>query len=57
MEFQVKGNEYFLLFAEDEKRWVLIAHTDEGVQRMPVYVDGPKQERRAAERKGTPKLS
>lgn len=39
LQFQVKGQDYFLTFVEQEKRWYVFAPTPEGVQRMPVYVD------------------
>ena len=45
MQFQVRGQEYFLAFVEDERRWYLFAPNADGVQRMPVYVDAPKNEK------------
>jgi hypothetical protein len=42
LQFQVKGQEYFLAFVEDEKRWYLFAPAGDGVQRIPVYVDAVK---------------
>ena len=39
MQFQVKGQEYFLTFAEDERRWYVVAPSPTGLQRLPVYVD------------------
>jgi hypothetical protein len=44
LQFQVKGQEYFLAFVEKENRWYVFAPTPEGVQRMPVYVDVVKFE-------------
>jgi hypothetical protein len=41
LQFEVKGQEYFLAFVEDERRWYLFSPTPQGVQRIPVYVDGP----------------
>ena len=52
MQFQVKEEEYFLTFAEDEGRYYLLQPTETGLQRIPVYADdvkwerAPKQERR-----------
>ena len=45
MNFQVKGQEYFLAFVEDERRWYVFAPSGQGVQRIPVYVDAGKYER------------
>jgi hypothetical protein len=48
MQFQVKGQEYFLAFVEDERRWYLFSpSSQQGLQRIPVYVDAPKFERPA----------
>ena len=30
---------------EDERRWYLFTPTQQGMQRMPVYVDAPNYER------------
>jgi len=56
MNFQVKGQEYFLAFVEDERRWYVFAPIGQGVQRIPVYVDGPGSERMKPQI-ATPKLS
>jgi hypothetical protein len=45
LQFQVKGQEYFLAFVEDERRWYLFSATPQGVHRTPVYVDAAKWER------------
>ena len=47
MQFQVKGQEFFLAFVEDERRWYLFspASGQQGLQRIPVYVDAPIKER------------
>lgn len=42
MQFQINGQEYFLAFVEDERRWYLFAPKPDGVQRIPVYVDAVK---------------
>jgi len=57
MQFQVKGQEYFLAFAEEERRWFLFAQVGQGIQRIPVYMDGGKQERSASSLKSSTKLS
>ena len=45
MQFEVKGQDYFLNFAEDEAYWYVLVPTLTGVQRIPVYVDSPSYER------------
>ena len=45
MQLQVKGQEYFLAFVEDERRWYLFAPAEQGVQRIPVYVDVAKYDK------------
>jgi len=39
LQFQIKDQEYFLAFVEQEKRWYVFAPTPQGVHRIPVYVD------------------
>ena len=39
LQFEVKGQEYFLAFVEDEKRWFLFSPRTHGMLRLPVYVD------------------
>ena len=39
MRFQVKDREYFLTFVEDERRWYVFSPSNEGLERLPVYVD------------------
>jgi hypothetical protein len=48
LQFQIKGQEYFLAFVEQENRWYVFAPTPEGVQRMPVYVDAVRYGARSA---------
>ena len=48
MQFQIKGQDYFLAFVEQEKRWCVFAPTPEGVHRIPVYVDAVTHERMGA---------
>jgi hypothetical protein len=45
LQFEVKGQAYFLNFAEDEARWYVFAPTLTGITRIPVYVDAVKWER------------
>jgi hypothetical protein len=45
LNFQIKGQDYFLTFTEDEGRWYVFAPTAQGLHRIPVYVDAPKYER------------
>ena len=42
MEFEVNGHNYFLTFAEDERRWCVFEPTATGTHRIPIYVDVPK---------------
>jgi hypothetical protein len=42
LRFEVKGQEYFLAFVEQENRLYVFAPTPTGMQRMPVYVDAVK---------------
>jgi len=39
LRFEVKGQEYFLAFVEQENRYYVFAPTPDGMQKMPVYVD------------------
>jgi hypothetical protein len=57
MQFQVKGQEYFLEYIDEEHRWFVFTQSGDGLQRIPVYVDSKKQDRAARKYKGTPKLS
>jgi hypothetical protein len=45
LQFQVKEQEYFLAFVEDERQWYVFAPTAQGTRRFPVYVDGAKFEK------------
>jgi hypothetical protein len=42
LRFEVKGQEYFLAFVEQENRFYVFAPTATGMQKMPVYVDAAK---------------
>jgi hypothetical protein len=45
LQFEVNGQDYFLNFVEDERRWFVFAPSPTGLQRIAVYVDGADQER------------
>jgi len=45
LQFHIKGQDYFLAFVEQEKRWYVFSPTPEGVRRIPVYVDAVKYEK------------
>jgi len=45
VQFQVNGQDYFLTFGEDDSMLYVLAPTEEGVQRIPVYQDVPKYDR------------
>jgi hypothetical protein len=45
VQFQIKGQDYFLAFVEQEKRWYVFSPTPQGINRIPVYVDAVKYER------------
>jgi hypothetical protein len=57
MQFQVKGQDYFLEYIDEEHSWFVFTQAGDGLERIPVYVDGKKQDRAARKYKGTPKLS
>jgi hypothetical protein len=43
MQFQVKGQEYFLEFIDEERSWFVFTQIGDGLQRIPIYVDGKKR--------------
>lgn len=45
MQFQIEGQDYFLAFVEQEKRWYVFSPTAQGINRIPVYVDAAKYEK------------
>ena len=45
LQFQIKGQDYFLAFVEDERKWYLFSQAANGVQRIPLYVDVAKWDR------------
>jgi len=53
LNFQVKGQEYFLAFVEDERRWYLFVPSEQGMERFPVYVDVAKYDSHIAIMKET----
>ena len=56
MQFQIKEQEYFLTFAEEEGRLYVLQPTATGLQRIPVYVDAAKWERIGNWEKQTPRV-
>ena len=44
LQFQIKGQDFFLAFVEQEKRWYVFSPTSQGINRIPVYVDAEKYE-------------
>ncbi len=40
MQFQVKGPDYFLEYIDEEHSWFVFTQAADGLQRIPVYVDG-----------------
>ncbi len=45
MQFQIKGQDFFLAFVEQEKLWYVFSPTAQGINRIPVYVDAVQYER------------
>jgi hypothetical protein len=45
VQFQIKGQDFFLAFVEQEKRWYVFSPTAQGINRIPVYVDAVQYER------------
>jgi hypothetical protein len=45
LQFQIKGQDFFLAFVEQEKRWYVFSPTPQGINRIPVYVDAVQYER------------
>jgi hypothetical protein len=45
LQFQINGQDYFLAFVEQEKRWYVFSPTAQGINRIPVYVDAVEYER------------
>jgi len=56
VQFQIKGQEFFLTFAEDEQRLYVVTPTSDGVHKIPVYVDAAKWERIGGREKRTPRV-
>jgi len=54
LQFEVNGQDYFLNFVEDERRWFVLVPTDTGVNRLPVYVDVQNYERIGLPKKDRP---
>lgn len=45
MQFEIKGQNYFLSYVEEEGRWYVFSPTATGLNRIPVYVDAPGREK------------
>ncbi len=56
MQFQIKEQEYFLTFAEEEGRLYVLRPTATGLQSIPVYVDAAKWERLGNREQQTPRV-
>jgi len=56
VQFQVKEQEYFLTFAEEEGRFYLLQPTGTGLQKIPVYVDAAKWQRASKQERRTPRV-
>ena len=39
MQFEVKGQSYFLNYLDDEERWILLRPSFAGIQEIPVEED------------------
>jgi len=57
LQFEVKGQSYFLAFVEGERRWFVFSPTAEGVRRIPVYVDGFSSDKVVIAEQGKPTIS
>jgi len=57
LQFKIKDQDYFLAFVEQEKRWYVVVPTEQGVHRIPVYVDAVKYERPGMLNEGTQNFS
>jgi hypothetical protein len=57
LQFQIKGQDYFLAFVEQERRWYVFSPTPQGVHRIPVYVDAATYERAGILEEGTHNFS
>jgi hypothetical protein len=41
LQFEIKGQTYFLAFVEEERRWYVFSPTAAGLCRIPVFIDAP----------------
>jgi hypothetical protein len=57
LQFQIRGQDYFLAFVEDEKRWYVFAPSAQSVHRIPVYIDAVKYEKAGLLEEGTRNFS
>jgi len=56
VQFQVKEQEYFLTFVEEEDRFYVLSETATGMQKIPVYIDVAKWERASRPERRTPRV-
>lgn len=56
LQFEVKGQTYFLAFVEDERRWYVFAPTLVGVRRIPVYADTSEASKIVLAEEGKPTI-
>ncbi len=57
MQFEVNGQNYFLAFVEEERRWYVFAPTPAGVRRIAVYIDAPEASKIVLAEEGKPTIS
>ena len=56
MQFQVKGQEYFLEYIDEEHSWFVFTQSEDGLERIPVYVDGRSSKRNPKKQTGSQKI-
>jgi len=56
MQFQVKGQDYFLEYIDEEHSWFVFTQTGDGLERIPVYVDGNGAKRNPKKQTGSQKI-
>jgi hypothetical protein len=55
MQFEVNNQEYILTFEENENCFYVVSPTEDGMYRIPVYVDVAKWERAGKTEKRKPR--
>lgn len=56
MQFQVKGQDYFLEYIDEEHSWFVFTQAGGGLERIPVYVDGNSAKRNTKKITGSQKI-